>query len=151
MRAGELHRLWEPLVFLTISVIFPFSWKLLTIGNNCKKQIWSEWWVLNACKISGKSKTICRSYCPLYEIFVKMYMDYCPWFTISVIFQYLKLHFLKANGSKESPILLSTLINRKTSSIIFCMMNRLTKWFAGRGASQALRASSLLVHTFDTK
>ena len=91
------------------------SWKLFTINNYCKKQIWSEWWLLNACKISGKSKNICRSYCPLYAIFVKfwdsmyMHMDYCPWITISVIFKFLKLYFLKANGSKESLILLGTL------------------------------------------
>ncbi len=48
------------------------SWKLFTINNYCKKQIWSEWWLWDACKISGKSKNICRSYCPFYVIFGKI-------------------------------------------------------------------------------
>ena len=34
------------------------------------------------------------------------------WITISVIFKFLKLYFLKANGSKESLILLGTLYIR---------------------------------------
>ncbi len=62
----------EALIFRQFQWFFNFwshiSWKLMTINNHSINQMWSEWWIINAFKISGQLEKISRNYCPNYAI-----------------------------------------------------------------------------------